>query len=78
MKEKRKITNGSGKTIIMMINPNNTTQHTYDKVRWSLTPYQWKRLVRESDTTAWTTEFGATILFDCPPFTAGCRYPGRS
>ncbi len=78
MRERRKITNGSGKTIMMMIDPANTTLHTYAKVRWALTKSQWRRLVRESDTTAWTTEFGATIVFDCPPFAAGCRYPGRS
>ena len=78
MRERRTITNESGKQITLMIDPNNTTQHTYAKVRWTLTKSQWRRLVRESDNTVWKTEFGATILFDCHPLIAGCRYPGRS
>ena len=75
--EKRTITNGNGKTITMMMAPSDT-QHTPSEVRWSLTKSQWQRIVRESDNTAWTTESGATILFDCPPFAADCKYPGRA
>jgi len=78
MREQRKITNGSGKTITIMIDPNNTIQHIYCGVEWAITPAQWRRLVRESDNTAWRTERGATIAWTCYPFAAGCRYPGRS
>ena len=77
-KEKRTITNGSGKTITMMIAPEDTIQHIYSEVHWSITKPQWKRIVRESDNTAWTTEKGATIRFTCHPHAADCRYPGRS
>ena len=78
MRERRKITNGSGKTITMMIDPAATTQHIYSAVEWTITPAQWRRIVRESDNTAWTTERGAIIAWTCYPHAAGCRYPGRS
>lgn len=76
--EKRTITNESGKQITMMIDPANTNQHIYNQVEWTLTESQWKRISRESDNTAWSTEKGATIRFTCPPHAAGCKYPGRS
>jgi len=80
-KEKRTITNEYGKTITIMIDPENTAPHNYDgnqnEVEWVITPAQWHRLVRESDTTAWHTEDGATILWWCDPYAAGCRFPGR-
>ena len=78
MRERRKITNGSGKSLSMMIDPTNTIQHIYSAVEWTITPAQWRRLVRESDNTAWRTERGATIRFTCHPHAADCKYPGRS
>jgi len=78
MREQRTITNESGKTIIIMIDPDNTLQHIYSAVEWTITPAQWRRLVRESDNTAWRTERGATISWTCHPHASDCRYPGRS
>lgn len=75
--EKRTITNESGKTITMMIDPANTNQHIYNSVEWMISPKQWKRIVGESDNTSWKTEIGATIKFTCHPFAADCKYPGR-
>lgn len=75
--EKRTITNESGKSITMKIDTANTNQHMYNEVEWTLTESQWKRIVRESDDTAWSTESGATILFTCSPHAADCKYPGR-
>lgn len=77
-KEKRTITNASGKSLAMMIDPASTNQRIYNEVEWTLTGSQWKRICRESDNTAWHTERGATIRFSCPPHAAGCKYPGRS
>jgi len=75
--EKRTITNESGKQITLMIDPENTIQHISSAVEWTITPAQWRRLVRESDNTAWRTERGATIAWTCHPHAAACRYPGR-
>jgi hypothetical protein len=75
---KRTITNESGKSITMMIDPANTNRHIHNEVEWTLTEAQWKRICRESDNTAWRDERGATIRFACPPHAAGCKYPGRS
>lgn len=76
--EKRTITNESGKSITLLIDPADTNQHIYNKVEWTLSESQWKRIVRESDNTSWSTEKGATILFTCAPHAAGCKYPGRN
>ncbi len=75
--EKRTITNESGKSITIMIDPANTIQHIHSAVEWTITASQWRRLVRESDNTAWSTERGATIAWTCYPYAAGCKYPGR-
>lgn len=75
--EKRTITNESGKTLTMMIDPANTIQHIYGEVEWTVSESQWKRLVKESDNTAWSDERGAFIRFTCLPYAGGCRYPGR-
>lgn len=77
MREKRIITNGSGKSIIMMIDPAKTIQHIWHTVEWTITPSQWRRIVRESDNTAWSTERGATIAWTCYPHAASCKYPVR-
>jgi len=74
--EKRTITNESGKSITMMIDPESALQH-YTEVCWTLTQSQWRRIVRESDNTEWRTESGAKIRFTCPPHAADCKYPGR-
>ncbi len=76
-REKRTITNESGNEIKIMIDPANTIQHIYSEVEWKITPSQWRRIVRESDDTAWSTERGATIAWTCYPYAAGCKYPGR-
>lgn len=75
--EKRTITNESGKAIDMMIDPANTFQHNYMSVEWILSKAQWKRLVKESDNSAWRTEGGSVIRFTCDPYAAECKYPGR-
>jgi hypothetical protein len=75
--EKRTITNESGKQITLMIDPSNTNMHIHNEVEWTLTEAQWRRLVRESDNTAWRTERGATIAWTCYPYSAGCKHPGR-
>lgn len=75
--EKRRITNDNGKTLTMMIDPENTNQYIYGEVEWTLSDSQWKRLVKESDNTAWRDERGAFIRFTCHPYAADCRYPGR-
>ena len=62
-RQKRTITNESGKSINMMIDPENTNQHIYNEVEWTLSEAQWRRLVRESDNTPWRTERGAVIRF---------------
>ncbi len=49
----------------IMIDPANTTQHIYSAVEWTITASQWRRLVRESDDTAWSTERGAIIEWTC-------------
>ena len=81
MKEKRTITNEYGKSITIMIDPKDTGPHNYDgnenEVEWTISPSQWRRLVRESDSTQWRDEQGAYILWWCDPYAAGCRYPGR-
>lgn len=77
-KQKRTITNENGKSITMMIDPENTLQHIWNEVEWTLTEAQWRRLVRESDNTAWSTERGATIAWTCHPHAANCKYPGRA
>jgi len=77
MREKRIITNETGKEIAIMINPERTIQHIYNVVEWTITPAQWRRLVRESDYTAWMTESGATIVWMCYPHASGCMFPGR-
>jgi hypothetical protein len=75
---KRKITNESGKSITILIGPENTILQThYRGVEWAITPAQWRRLVRESDNTAWSTERGFPISWTCPPYAAYCKYPGR-
>jgi hypothetical protein len=61
--EKRTITNESGKSITIMIDPANTNQHIHNEVEWTLTEAQRKRIRRESDNTAWRTERGAVIRF---------------
>lgn len=76
-KEKRTITNESGKSITIMIDPANTTQHIYSAVEWTITASQWQRIVRESDNTAWSTERGATIEWTCYPYVHACKFPGR-
>lgn len=73
--EKRTITNESGKTITIMIDPANTNIHS--AVEWIITPAQWRRLVRESDNTAWSTERGAIIAWTCYPYAFLCKHPGR-
>lgn len=75
--EKRTITNESGKSITMMIDPANTIRHMYNNVEWTVSESQWKRIVRESDNTSWRTEKGAVIGFTCHPHAAYCKYPGR-
>lgn len=75
--EKRTITNATGKSITIMIDPANTIQHIHSEVEWVLTESQWKRIRRESDNTAWRTERGAVIRFTCIPYAAECKYPGR-
>ena len=77
-KQKRTITNGSGKQITMLIDPSNTNMHIHNEVEWTLTEAQWSRIVRESDNTAWSTERGAVIRFTCAPHAADCKYPGRA
>ena len=74
-KEKRTITNESGKSITIMIDPANTNIH--GAVEWMITASQWRRLVRESDNTPWRTGLGSTIAWTCYPYAAGCKYPGR-
>ena len=74
-REKRTITNESGKSITIMIDPANTNIHS--AVEWIITASQWRRLVRESDNTAWRTERGAIIAWTCYPYALGCKYPGR-
>ena len=77
--EKRTITNESGKSITIMIDQANTTQHIPGfAVEWTITASQWRRLVRESDNTAWRTERGATIAWTCYPFASGSKHPGRN
>ena len=78
MKQKRTITNENGKSITMMIDPENTNQHIYNEVEWTLSESQWRRLVRESDNTAWQDERGAVIRFTCLPHAANSKYPGRA
>ena len=77
MIEKRWITNGNGKTITMMILPENTIECSNNHVEWKVSQNQWYRLVAESDNTQWKNETGKTVLFTC---TAECRtavrYPG--
>lgn len=75
---KRTITNESGKTLTMMIDPANTIQLLYGEVEWTVSESQWKRICRESDNTAWSDECGAVIRFTCLPYAGGCRYPGRN
>ena len=75
--ELRTITNGNGKTINLRIAPSDTTQHIWHTVEWTITASQWRRIVRESDDTAWSTERGATVAWTCYPYAAGCKYPGR-
>ena len=77
-KEKRTITNESGKQISIMIDPAQTNQHIWNSVEWTVTDSQWKRIVAESDNTFWTTEKGAVITFTCHPYAADCKYPGRA
>ena len=76
-KEKRTITNKAGKEITIMIDPADTIQHIYSGVEWIITPAQWRRLVRESDNTAWSTERGTTIVWTCYPYASRCKHPGR-
>ena len=76
-REKRTITNESGKTITIMIDPADTIRYIRGEVEWPITAAQWRRLVRESDNTPWSTEHGATIAWTCYPYAAGCKYPGR-
>ena len=78
MKERRKITNGSGKTIAIMIDPTDTTQHISSAVEWTITPAQWRRLKAESDDSAWKTERGAIIAWTCYPHACECKRPGRA
>ena len=76
--EKRTITNKSGKAITIMIDPADTIQHIPGLAEeWTITASQWRRLVRESDNTPWSTERGATIAWTCYPYAAGCKHPGR-
>lgn len=77
-KEKRTIANESGKKITIMIHPWNTIQHIHSEVEWTITPSQWRRLVRESDNTPWRTERGAIIAWTCYPYAACCKHPGRN
>jgi hypothetical protein len=72
-KQKRTITNESGKSINMMIDPENTNQHIYSRVEWNVSESQWKRICRASDgnNTTWRTERGAVIEFHCPPQKSG-------
>lgn len=77
MKEKRTITNESGKAITIMFDPERTYPYIYSAVEWIITPAQWRRLVRESDNTPWKTERGATIAWTCYPYASGCKHPGR-
>ena len=73
-KQKRTITNESGKRITMMIDPEDTIQHIWNEVEWTISPAQWRRLVRESDgDTTWRTERGATIRFTCLPHATNCK-----
>ena len=66
-KQKRTITSERGKRITMMIDPEDTNQHIYSEVEWTISPAQWRRLVRASDdNTTWRTERGAVIKFHCP------------
>ena len=76
-KEKRTITNESGKTITIMIDPADAIQYIRGEVEWPITAAQWRRLVRESDITAWRTERGATIAWTCYPSASGCKHTGR-
>ena len=66
--QKRTITNESGKSITLMIDPENTIQHIWNKVEWTISPSQWRRLVRAAGggNTTWRTERGAVIEFHCP------------
>ena len=68
-RQKRTITNESGKQITMMIDPADTNQHIYSRVEWNVSESQWKRICRASDgnNTTWRTERGAVIEFHCPP-----------
>ena len=75
-KEKRTITNESGKSITILIAKADTVCYG-NTVEWAITPAQWRRLVSESDDTSWSTEHGETISFTCYPYAAGCKYPGR-
>ena len=77
MKQSRTITNESGKTIKLMIDPATTLQHIHNEVEWYVSESQWKRLVRESNNTLWRTEKGAIVKFTCFPHAADCKYPGR-
>ena len=81
MSKKMTITNEYGKKLSFWIDPENMSPHNFDgnsdEVEWTITASQWRRLVRESDNTAWHTEDGATILWWCYPHAAACRYPGR-
>ena len=65
--ERRTITNESGKQITLMIDPENTLQHIWNEVEWTISPSQWKRICAAGggDTT-WRTERGAVIEFHCP------------
>jgi len=75
-REKRTITNESGKSITIMIDPEDAIQHI-NSIEWTVTAAQWFRLVRESDNTVWRTEDGAVIEWTCHPVAYGCKYPGR-
>ena len=75
-REKRTITNESGKSITIMINPENVTRHVHS-IEWTITAAQWRRLVRESDFTPWHDEDGTTIEWTCYSIAYGCKCPGR-
>ncbi len=77
-KETRTITNESGKQITMRIDPAHTLAHSHMDVVWTVSPAQWKRLVRESNHGAWSTERGAILRFTCHPYAANCKYPSRA
>jgi len=77
MTEKRTITNGKGKTLDMMVEPENTIQGVERHIQWKISKGQWYRLVAESDNTAWMTKDFFTVLFTCPEMKQySIKYPG--